>query len=144
MHKREHTCKQCWNKLLTMLGPLIHSLLLPSTKTALRAVFFFGGVNRNFGKQDFSSASDCALPGILGCFLMCSIAPKISVELHIKSPPPSIVTNNFCFSISVYLSLSLFLRGVGANSSNVSSGDSSGGNEVANNTSLILVDPSMT
>jgi len=105
--------------------------------------FFSAASTAIFGKQGFSSASDCALPGILGCFLMCSIAPKISVELHIKSPPPSIVTNNFCFSISVYLSLSLFLRGVGANSSNGSSGDASGGNEVANNTSLILVDPSM-
>jgi len=59
--------------------------------------FFFAASAAKFSKQDFSSASENVFPGILECFFSCSISSKRVVQLHIKSLPRPIATNDLSF-----------------------------------------------
>jgi len=136
-----------WNELLTMLGPVINSWLPRTTNAVL-----FAASAANFWKRDcqLSSASESAF---LGYFKFEVVLNMLNFSkkrcshhmtcVHIKSLPRSIVTNDFCFSVSVYLSLSLFLKSGDASSSNWSSGAASGGNGGAIDRSLNIIDLSL-
>jgi len=93
---------QCWNQILTMLAT--NEFVTPANyqNHALHGFpktccFFFAASAAKFSKQDFSSASENAFPGILECFFSCSISSKRVVQLHIKSLPRPIATNDLSF-----------------------------------------------
>jgi len=66
-------------------------------KTSCSTEFFLAAAATNFGKHDFSTASQGAFPGILGWFFYMLKFSKTGVQVHIKSLRWSIVTKHFSF-----------------------------------------------